>query len=415
MGAAARRDQRAARCCRRPTARSTGDHGHGRAATSRRWLERHRAAGAALPARRRVPGRGGRGPARLGRRRLRQARLHPLARAVPPRARRARDGIEHLVVFPMYKQNGSRDTCFEALIVRVPWPDWIAELERTRYDNPKFVPVELVDATRGLRQRVRGAVPRDRVGRRTAGQQLRRDLLRPRGRAAAPRRPARAADLLRLNLPPDARVLLASPEHVAAGLHPLGPDPRPHPQPRRPAVRPVHDPPAGAVLDVLARGAALRPDRVRRGGRARARGRSRSPATSSTRSCFDRLLRFPITGAARPQLRRARRPAAVRLPAPRRLPALDRQPADDRLGPGRRRASPALRDEVEELYRAGIDRTKLQHWVAAHDLVAAYVPPAAGSQWAAAARDFDRRRGSAAVLSTSSATTSSRCRSSIRR
>ena len=49
----------------------------------------------------------------------------------------------------MYKQNGSRDTCFEALIVRVPWPDWIAELERTRYDNPKYVPIELVDATRG--------------------------------------------------------------------------------------------------------------------------------------------------------------------------------------------------------------------------------------------------------------------------
>ncbi len=33
--------------------------------------------------------------------------------------------------------------------MRVPWPDWIAELERTRYDNPKFVPVELVDGTRG--------------------------------------------------------------------------------------------------------------------------------------------------------------------------------------------------------------------------------------------------------------------------
>ncbi len=59
------------------------------------------------------------------------------------------NGIEHLVLFPMYKQNGSRDTCFESLIVNVPWPDWIAELERTRYDNPKYVPVELVDATRG--------------------------------------------------------------------------------------------------------------------------------------------------------------------------------------------------------------------------------------------------------------------------
>ncbi len=63
--------------------------------------------------------------------------------------RERRDGIEHLVFFPMYKQNGSRDTCCEALLVRVPWPDWIAELERTRYDNPKYVPVELIDSTRG--------------------------------------------------------------------------------------------------------------------------------------------------------------------------------------------------------------------------------------------------------------------------
>ena len=50
--------------------------------------------------------------------------------------RERRDGIEHLVVFPMYKQNASRDTCFEALVVRVPWPDWIAELERTATTTP---------------------------------------------------------------------------------------------------------------------------------------------------------------------------------------------------------------------------------------------------------------------------------------
>ena len=60
-----------------------------------------------------------------------------------------RDGIEHLVVFPMYKQNASRDTCFEALIVRVPWPAFVAELERSGYDNPKFVPVNFVDYTAG--------------------------------------------------------------------------------------------------------------------------------------------------------------------------------------------------------------------------------------------------------------------------
>jgi hypothetical protein len=47
-----------------------------------------------------------------------------------------------------------------------------------------------------------------------------------------------------------------------------------------------------------------------------------------------------------------------------------------------------LRGQVEDLYRAGIDRSKLQHWSAAHDLVSRYVPPAAGSRWAAGARRF---------------------------
>ena len=49
----------------------------------------------------------------------------------------------------------------------------------------------------------------------------------------------------------------------------------------------------------------------------------------------------------------------------------------------------ALHAEVSELYRLGIDRTKLQHWAAAHDLVAASVAPAIGSRWTATARRFD--------------------------
>ena len=48
----------------------------------------------------------------------------------------------------------------------------------------------------------------------------------------------------------------------------------------------------------------------------------------------------------------------------------------------------ALREAIEDLYSAGIDRTKLQHWVAAHDLVAESVPPATGSKWAASSRDL---------------------------
>jgi hypothetical protein len=55
-----------------------------------------------------------------------------------------------------------------------------------------------------------------------------------------------------------------------------------------------------------------------------------------------------------------------------------------------------LRGLVEALYRDGIDRTQLAHWGAAHDLVAAYVPPASGSRWKAGARPFgdgDEPRG----------------------
>jgi hypothetical protein len=40
-----------------------------------------------------------------------------------------------------------------------------------------------------------------------------------------------------------------------------------------------------------------------------------------------------------------------------------------------------LRAAVEELYRAGIDRSKVAHWLAAHELVSAYVPPTGASKW----------------------------------
>jgi hypothetical protein len=47
----------------------------------------------------------------------------------------------------------------------------------------------------------------------------------------------------------------------------------------------------------------------------------------------------------------------------------------------------ALRGEVEDLYRDGIDRSKVAHWVAAHELVSAYVPPTASSRWARGQRE----------------------------
>ncbi|MFY9712491.1 MAG: DUF6421 family protein [Microbacterium sp.] len=59
------------------------------------------------------------------------------------------DGIRHLVVFPMYTQNGSSDRLVEALIVEAIWPDFIAELEAGDYGNKLFLSLRLVDFTPG--------------------------------------------------------------------------------------------------------------------------------------------------------------------------------------------------------------------------------------------------------------------------
>jgi hypothetical protein len=59
------------------------------------------------------------------------------------------DGLRHLVVFPMYTQNGSTDRLVEAVIVEVLWPEFIAELETGDYSNRLFVPIRFVDFTAG--------------------------------------------------------------------------------------------------------------------------------------------------------------------------------------------------------------------------------------------------------------------------
>ncbi|TFC94765.1 MULTISPECIES: DUF6421 family protein [Cryobacterium] len=58
------------------------------------------------------------------------------------------DGIRHLVVFPMYTQNGSANRFVEAVLVEVIWPEFIDELEQ-EYTNGLFVPIRFLDFTPG--------------------------------------------------------------------------------------------------------------------------------------------------------------------------------------------------------------------------------------------------------------------------
>jgi hypothetical protein len=295
------------------------------------------------------------------------------------------DGIEHLVVFPMYKQNGSRDTCFEALIIRVPWPDWIAGLERARYDNPKFVPVELVDSTNGYHSECATLFPEtfSVAGRPVANFGA---IFCDREAGRLRRLAGAAADLLRLNLPPDAACMLASPaiSQQAYILWDLIHD-RAHSHgdlPFDPFMIRQRAPYWMYSLEEL------RCDLTAFGQAVELEQQGVSFARYVQYAILlDRLLRFPITGA------RVRNYDG--LGGQLLFAYLHRHGylhwTDNQLTIEWERVAEgvaSLRHEVEELYRLGIDRTKLQHWAAAHDLVAASVPAAAGSKWTASARDF---------------------------
>jgi uncharacterized protein DUF6421/uncharacterized protein DUF4350 len=296
-----------------------------------------------------------------------------------------RDGIEHLAVFPMYKQNASRDTCFEALIVRVPWPDFVAELERSGYDNPKFVPLNFVDYTAGYDSECAVLFPEtfstdERPPSYFGGIFCDREAERFR------RVCGRAAELLRLNLPPDAACLLSSPElsmdayivwdliHDRTHMH--------GDLPFDPFMIRQRSPYWMYSLEELRCDLTAFSETIEleRAGFAFAR-------YVQYAIVFDRLFRFPVTGS------RVRNYDGLGgqllfafLHAEGYLHWTDnRLTIDwDRLPEGVN----ALRERVQDLYHSGIDRPKLGQWIAAHDLVASYVQPAAGSRWAKDRRDL---------------------------
>ncbi|MDQ0634445.1 hypothetical protein QFZ40_002354 [Arthrobacter pascens] len=59
------------------------------------------------------------------------------------------DGLQHVVIFPMYTQNGSSSRLVEAVLIEVIWPDFIAGLEAGEYSNKLFVPIRFLDFTPG--------------------------------------------------------------------------------------------------------------------------------------------------------------------------------------------------------------------------------------------------------------------------
>ena len=295
------------------------------------------------------------------------------------------DGIENLVVFPMYTPNGSPDTRFEALITRTPWPEFIAQLERERYDNAKFVPVQLVDNTAGYDSQCAVLFPEtvsvaERPTNHFGAIFCDRESSRYRRSTLA------GAEVLKIDMPPDA-MALASSADLALETYILWDmiHDRWHSHgdlPFDPFMIRQRLPYWMYSLEELRVDLATY-------GTAGELVRDGFPFARYIQYAilFDRVLRFPITG------NRVRNydglggqllfgylhdKGVVRWTDNRLLIDWDR--VEGAVG--------ELRGLVEELYRHGIETSKVTYWIAAHDLVSRYVPPNLGSQWREQARVF---------------------------
>jgi hypothetical protein len=295
------------------------------------------------------------------------------------------DGIEHLVVFPMDKQNGPRDHAFEALIVRVPWPGWLAQLEAERFDNPPFVPVTLVDYTAGYDSECAVLFP-ETVATATPPTNHFGAIFCDREAARLRRTIAAAAPLVSLNLPADAEALLASQEECEQtfALWDLIHD-RSHGRgdmPFDPYLIRQRNPFWMYALEELRCDLTAYAEAVKL-----ERGGFRFARNVRYAMLLDRMIRFPITG---PRVRNYDGLAGQLLFA-FLCERGDVRVNDTRMTvdwDGVTEGVLELRARIASLYRDGVQRTRLQRWCAARELVGAYVPAADPSAWADAEPDF---------------------------
>jgi hypothetical protein len=290
------------------------------------------------------------------------------------------DGLEHLVLFPMYTQNGNPGRNLEAVWIRTIWPGWLAALESGGYDNPMFVPIAFEDFTSGYDTHSAVLFP-ETVAVRQAPERFTWGGIFADREAARFRRVSKAAtETLRLELPPDAARLLES-QRLAEDtfvLWDLVHD-RTHSHgdlPFDPFMIKQRMPYWLYSLeelrcDLTAFGEAVK---LEREGVPYARYVQHA-------ILFDRLFRFPITGA---RVRNYDGLGGQLLFAYLHRNDIVRW-TDNRLSIDWDRVADGvadLRGEVEKLYRDSIDRSKLAHWLAAHELVGAYVEPHPASVWA---------------------------------
>jgi len=301
------------------------------------------------------------------------------------------DGLRHLVVFPMYTQNGSPDRRLEAVLVEVIWPEFIADLEQT-YTNGLFVSLRLLDFTPGYDTNSAVLFP-ETVAMREIPTFTWGAIFQDR-EAARYRRVVRAAsEITRLELPSEAARLLDDQElaektfvmwdlihdrtHMRGDL------------PFDPFMIKQRMPYFLYALEELRCDLTAFRECVRLQQELSARAALTSAEAETLEHAglvqyaviFDRIFRFAITGSRTRnydglggQLLFAwlHRRGVLHWTDTSLAFEWDRVPE----------AVVALADAIDRLYWESIDRPKVAHWLAAYDLVRSTVTPHPASQWA---------------------------------
>ncbi|QKW05237.1 hypothetical protein HUT18_01515 [Streptomyces sp. NA04227] len=299
--------------------------------------------------------------------------------AFQPAAHRE-DGLQHLVVFPMYTQNGNPDRNFEAVVLRMVWPEWLAELERTRYDNPLFCGITFEDFTAGYDTNSAVLFP-ETIAVREAPERFSWGGIFCDREAARFRRVTKAAvDVLGVELPADIREMVDDQDRCqqAFVLWDMVHD-RTHSHgdlPFDPFMIKQRQPFWMYGLEELRCDLTAFKEAVKLEAEGVAQGRDVQYAV-----LFDRMFRFPVSGE---RVRNYDGLGGQLLFAYLHKHDVVRW-TDNTLHIDWERAPQVtnqLCGEIEELYRNGIDRPKLVHWFAAYELVSRYLAPHPGSRWA---------------------------------
>ncbi|MEY4532858.1 MAG: hypothetical protein RI926_627 [Actinomycetota bacterium] len=295
------------------------------------------------------------------------------------------DGVRHLVVFPMYTQNGSTNRFVEAVLVEVMWPEFISELEAGDYGNKMFLPLRFIDFTPGYDTNSAVLFP-ETVAMSEVPAFSWGAIFQDREAARFAVVTKAAAEITGLELPADAEELLTNQKlaeetfimwdlihdrtHMSGDL------------PFDPFMIKQRMPFFLYGLEELRCDLTAFREcvKIERGGSADPETRQHARLVQYA-VVFDRIFRFSMTGT------RVRNYDAV---AAQLLFAWMHQHGvlhwtNNKLSidwAGLPDVVVALGDAIDELYWRSIDRPKIAHWLAAYELVATTLTPHPASVWA---------------------------------